>query len=90
VIVREVRRRGKSVSVCGEMAADPAAAILLLGAGVKTFSMNASALPRIKWVIRSFSSTRAKQILGKALHMESAKSIRQMLNGELERAGLAS
>jgi phosphotransferase system enzyme I (PtsP) len=70
------------------MAADPAAAILLLGADIKTFSMNASALPRIKWVIRSFSSTRAKQILGKALHMENAKSIRQMLSSELERAGL--
>ena len=87
-IVREARRRGKPVSVCGEMAADPAAAILLLGAGIERLSMSASALPRIKWVIRSFSSARAKQILGKALHMESAKSIRQMLSAELEQAGL--
>jgi len=46
--IREARRCGKPVSVCGEMAADPGSAILFL-AWSGTFSMSASALLRIKW-----------------------------------------
>ena len=86
--IRDARRCGKPVSVCGEMAADPGSAILLLGMGLGTFSMSASAVLRIKWVIRSFSSQRAKQVLYRAMRMESADSVRTMLDDELRRAGL--
>ena len=70
------------------MAADPGSAILLLGMGLETFSMSASAVLRIKWMIRSFSSKRAKQILYRAMRMECADSVRGMLDDELGRAGL--
>ncbi|WP_048862673.1 putative PEP-binding protein, partial [Acidisphaera rubrifaciens] len=40
------------VSVCGEMAADPRWTPLLLGIGVRSFSMNAGAVPRVKQVVR--------------------------------------
>src|SRR6202140_4905241 len=76
--IRDARRCGKPVSVCGEMAADPGSAILLLGMGLGTFSMSASAVLRIKWVIRSFSSQRAKQVLYRAMRMEGADSVRDM------------
>ena len=84
----QARRAGKAVSICGEMAADPAAAILLIAMGFKTLSMNASAIPRIKWVMRSFSSRRAQRMLKNALALEDAHAIRRMLNVELEQAGL--
>ena len=87
-VIREVRRCGKPVSVCGEMAADPGSAILFLGMGLAAFSMSASAVLRIKWVIRSFSCRRAKQILYRAMRMESADAVRGMLDAELARAGL--
>jgi len=87
-VIRDARRCGKPVSVCGEMAADPGSAILLLGMGLGTFSMSASAVLRIKWVIRSFSSQRAKQVLYRAMRMESAETVRNMLDDELGRAGL--
>ncbi|MBD3609768.1 MAG: phosphoenolpyruvate--protein phosphotransferase, partial [Gammaproteobacteria bacterium] len=78
----------KPVSICGEMAGDPAAVLLLMGMGVDSFSMSASSLPRVKWVIRNFSQTDAKELLNQALEMEDAVSIRQYLNNALETAGL--
>jgi phosphotransferase system enzyme I (PtsP) len=87
-VIRDVRRCGKPASVCGEMASDPGSAILLLGMGLETFSMSASAVLRIKWMIRSFSSRRAKQVLYRAMRMECADAVRSMLDDELGRAGL--
>ena len=86
--IRDARRCGKPVSVCGEMAADPGSAILLLGMGLETFSMSASAVLRIKWMIRSFSSQRAKEVLYRALRMECADAVRTMLDDEMSGAGL--
>ena len=40
------------VSVCGEMAANPKLTPLLLGLGLRSFSMNASAVPRVKQAVR--------------------------------------
>jgi phosphoenolpyruvate-protein phosphotransferase len=44
------------VSLCGEMAGDPRITPLLLGLGLRAFSMNASAVPRVKQVVRSVDS----------------------------------
>jgi phosphotransferase system enzyme I (PtsI) len=43
------------VSVCGEMAANPKLTPLLLGLGLRSFSMNASAVPRVKQAVRNVS-----------------------------------
>ena len=48
-VVRQAEHHNVPVSVCGEMAGDPAAALLLLGMGLGTLSMSVVALPRIKW-----------------------------------------
>jgi phosphotransferase system enzyme I (PtsP) len=87
-IVSGARRYDKPVSVCGEMAGDPAAMILLLGMGIDTLSMNAASLPRVKWVIRGITRRRAQSLFNRALRMESASDIRQMLNTEIEQTGL--
>lgn len=87
-VVEAGARTGCPVSVCGSMAGDPAAAILLLAMGVQAFSMSAAALPRIKWVIRSISKARASELLAQALELETPEAIRHLLNEELERAGL--
>ena len=76
------------VSVCGEMAGDPRAVVVLLALGVDSLSMSASSLLRIKWVIRQVDRTRAKQLLDNVLQMESAKEIRQFLGNALIEAGL--
>jgi phosphotransferase system enzyme I (PtsI) len=46
--IRTVRRAGKDVSICGEMAGDPAFTEVLLAFGLRTFSMHPTQLPGIK------------------------------------------
>ncbi len=87
-VVDEAHRLGKPVSVCGEMAGDPAAVLALLGLGVDSLSMSASSLPRIKWVIRSFARSEAQELLAQALEMEDPRAIRELYNGVLEQGGL--
>ncbi len=87
-VVESARVHNKPVSVCGEMAGDPAAAILLVGMGIHSLSMNVSSLARVKWVIRNMTQDRAMEILSEVLMMEDVHSIREHLNNTLENAGM--
>ncbi len=87
-VVDAGHKYGCPVGVCGEIAGDPAAAILLLGMGADNLSMTVAGLPRIKWVIRSFSQRDARIMLTRALQFTSADAIRKYLNSALEGAGL--
>jgi phosphotransferase system enzyme I (PtsI) len=51
----------KPISVCGEMAANPRLTPLLLGLGVRSFSMNPAALPRVKQAVRGLSMQRCQE-----------------------------
>lgn len=86
-IATQTRLAGKHLSLCGEMAADPMATILLLGMGFDSLSMNATALPRIKWVIRGMALEECKSLLQKVLKMDRARSIRKLLKEKLIDAG---
>lgn len=87
-IVEGAHRHKKPVSVCGEMAGDPAAALLLLGMGMDSLSMSVASLPRIKWVIRNISRADARRLLEEVLKLDDAASIRTQLNRMLEKAGM--
>jgi len=86
--VESSHKHGIPVGVCGEMAGDPAAVIALLGMGVDSLSMAVASLPRMKWVVRSFSQRDARVILTRILQMSSGKEIRKYLNAALDDAGL--
>ncbi len=79
---------GVHVSLCGEMASDPYAVILLLAMGFDALSMNAASLPRMKWIIRSFSMSQARKILADVLKLEYPSDIRLHLQKALEHEGL--
>lgn len=87
-VVEGAHRHGKPVSVCGELAGDPAAVLLLLGMGIDSLSMSTASLPRIKWVIRSVTQASARRLLVQALELENPAAIRALLNDALEAAGL--
>ncbi len=87
-VVEGANKYGKPVSVCGEMAGDPAAAVLLLGMGVDSLSMSASSLPRVKWMIRSITRKKAQALLGEVLQMEEPQQVRARLNQALDEVGL--
>jgi phosphoenolpyruvate-protein kinase (PTS system EI component) len=50
-VVQAARRHNRSVCVCGEMASDPLAALLLVGMGIRKLSMSANLIPRVKELI---------------------------------------
>ncbi len=79
----------RSVSVCGELAGNPLAAVLLVGMGVESLSMSVGSLLKVKWVIRSFSKSRARQLAQVALRMEDARQVRRFMDGVLAEMGLA-
>lgn len=79
---------GVEVSICGEMASDPLAVILLLAMGFDTLSMNSTSLPRVKWVIRNISLAHARKVLADILELEHPAEIRLHLQRALEEKGL--
>ena len=81
-------KAGKPISLCGEMASDPAASLLLLGMGFDSFSVSLASLPRIKWVVRSFSCEQAKQLYELALDLADPQAVRRLLDEALVDAGL--
>jgi len=78
-VVEAASRAGKDVTVCGEMAADPLAAMVLFGLGVRTFSMNPIFIPRVKNALRSVSSRTVRRALAKALTLRTAQEVEEQL-----------
>jgi phosphotransferase system enzyme I (PtsP) len=87
-IVENGHQSGRPVNLCGEMAADPGAAVLLLGMGVDSLSASAISVPRVKWAIRSFTLTEARELARQALELDTVRQIRRLINDALRRAGL--
>ena len=76
------------LSLCGELASEPAGAILLMAMGYDKLSMNPHNIPKIKWVIRHVELHRAKTILSHALLFSTAKQVHSYLREQLELLGL--
>lgn len=74
-VVEAAGRRGLRVSVCGEIAAQPAAAVILIGLGITELSMNPAAIPSIKQVIRAVSLKDARALVEEVLRLDSAEAI---------------
>jgi len=89
-IVREAARLELPLCLCGEMASDPVAAVLLLGMGVESLSMSAYNLPKIKWLLRSITASHAQHILHQALQLDDEHAIRALVQGEIKAAGLGN
>lgn len=78
-------RLRKPVSLCGEMAGNPAMAPLLLGLGLRSFSMNASAVPRVKQAIRAAHLEDCIRLARRILEETDPGRIADLLSGS-ERA----
>lgn len=87
-IVEQVHLENKPVSVCGEMAGDPASALLLMAMGVDNLSMSLGNLLKVKWAIRTIKRGYAQELLAEVLLMDNADTIRQLLNAVMEAHGL--
>ena len=78
--VESARENGIWAGMCGEMASDPHAAVLLMAMGMNELSMSAPSIPRVKEQLRSISSVKAKEILTKVMQMEDGDEIKAYLD----------
>ncbi len=87
-VVESAHKLGRSVSVCGEMTSDPAAVVLLIGAGVDSLTTTASTVSYVKLVTRSISRSEAGQLTQKVLGMPDGNAVRHLLRSVLEEVGV--
>ncbi|NVK44316.1 MAG: phosphoenolpyruvate--protein phosphotransferase [Oceanospirillaceae bacterium] len=87
-IAQEAHKENVQVSICGEMAADPGGAVLLMAMGYDVLSMNATNLPKVKSAIRGISYARAGELLERVRKMDDAEDIHMLLRNTLQELGL--
>lgn len=73
-------KKDKFVGMCGEMAADPLAIILLVGLGLQEFSVNASMVLKVKKLISMIDSKEAKEITDYVLILKTSKEVEAYLD----------
>ena len=78
-VVDSGKKAGINVSLCGEMAGDPLCLPLLMGLGIDELSMNSSAIPLSKKVIRSLSMEDARADLKHVITLGTAREVRTYL-----------
>jgi len=72
---------GKPVTVCGEMGSNSRAAVLLLGLGIRSFSMVPARIPRIKQILGRVSVDEAREIAVEALAQPDSDSVKAVVDG---------
>ncbi len=74
---------GKFAGICGELAADPRATLLLLGLGLTEFSVNPAALLKIKKIITSVEKSYAQDVAAKAMRLSTTNEIMNHLEASM-------
>ena len=87
-VVQKANQNQVPVTICGEIAGEPAGALLLMGMGYRRLSMNGFNLRKINWLIRKVTLDECKQLLSLALTSVSQEEVFVHLNQYLETKGL--
>jgi phosphotransferase system enzyme I (PtsP) len=87
-VIERVHLAERPIGVCGEMAGDPAGALLLMAMGVDSLSMSLGNLLKVKWIIRTIAYGYARELLAEVLAMDNTQPVRKRLNRVLEEHGL--
>jgi phosphoenolpyruvate-protein kinase (PTS system EI component) len=74
---------GKPVTVCGEMAADPPSAAVLLGLGFTSLSVSLAAYRGIKQSIRSMSIAELREMTGQILKMQKPREVQEKVRSTI-------
>jgi phosphotransferase system enzyme I (PtsI) len=88
--VKAALRRGISVAVAGEMAADPVGLGVLIGLGVTEFSMRPAAIPRAREAVRAYDTGALSAIAARLLRGESQQELRAYVAERTAREPIAA
>ena len=78
-VIRAAARRDLPVSLCGEMAADPAVLPLLVGLGLDDFSMSPAALPAARAAVQRLDTGAARRLAARVMRMPTAAAVERCL-----------
>lgn len=87
-VVHAAKAAGRPVSLCGEMAAEPLCAVLLMGLGIEDLSMSAFFIPIVKRLIRSMPFERAQSMAEEALRLATVKDVKSFVFESMRELGL--
>jgi len=78
-VIQDAYRANIGLTICGEVASEPEFIMLLMGMGVRTFSLAPPMLPEVKQIIRSVTLTSCNQLARKIMSMDSQRQIKNFL-----------
>ena len=87
-IVTQANQLNRPITVCGELAGDPAGAVLLMAMGYEKLSMNAHNIRKINWVIRSIELKHSQQLLVDVMMLDNPNEVKTYVDTFLETHGL--
>ena len=82
-IFKEYNEANKQVSVCGELAGEPLAAIVLFGLGLRKFSMNAANIAHVKRTLSLFTLAETEEIAEAVMNMDTQADVEAYLKAEV-------
>ncbi|MEA3310455.1 MAG: phosphoenolpyruvate--protein phosphotransferase [Chloroflexota bacterium] len=78
-VITAAHAQGKWVGLCGELAGEPLAIPILLGLGLDEFSMNPSAIPLAKQIIRALTLAETQELARAALALDDVEAVRELV-----------
>jgi phosphotransferase system enzyme I (PtsI) len=84
MVVENAHAQGIPVGMCGEMASDPLASVILLGLGLDEYSMSPSSIPEVKRILRSVSVPQARQLVETIMEMRASREIDEYVKEWME------
>jgi phosphotransferase system enzyme I (PtsI) len=84
-VIQACRDEGTQVTLCGEMAGQPRSFLVLLGLGLRSFSMSPGFVPSIKELARMLSTDSAYEISSHAVGLRTTRDVKRYLAGQLQR-----
>jgi phosphotransferase system enzyme I (PtsI) len=82
-VIRACHAAGTPVTLCGEMAGQPRAFVLLLGMGLRSFSMSPAFIPSIKELARQLTRQQAEDILTRALEFKTIANVKRFMRDQI-------
>src|SRR5688572_7029432 len=82
-VIRSCRKANKPVTLCGEMAGQPRAFVLLFAMGLRSFSMSPAFIPSMKELAAHLTEDIARRVLRKALTLRTTVAVKRFMADEL-------
>jgi len=83
-VITACHRAGKPVTVCGEMAGQPKSFLLLLGMGLKSFSMSPAFVPSIKQLASQVSVAEVEDLFHKVMRFKTTAQVKRFMTNQLQ------